>query len=273
MNLGAAIDAALSGKPPSLAAATALLSARGDDLERLRQAADALRLEQVGERVTYVVNRNINFTNVCIKRCHFCAFSDDLRGGSGYFLPLHEVVRRAEEARAMGATEICIQAGLAPELDASRYLAITEAVKAATPELHLHAWSPEEIKHGAKQSRLSIKAFIADLKSAGLDSMPGTSAEILDDGLRRQLAVGRITTEQWLTVIRSAHELGIPTTSTMMFGHLEDAADQARHLLTLRQQQSETGGFTEFVPLAFVHADAPLFTASAGVRPPSAAPG
>jgi 7,8-didemethyl-8-hydroxy-5-deazariboflavin synthase CofH subunit len=271
MKLRRAIDDALDGKQPSLAGATTLLEARGSDLETLRQAADALRIEQVGDRVTYVVNRNINFTNVCIKRCHFCAFSDDLRTGSGYFLPLQEVVRRAEEARAMGATEICIQAGLAPELDARSYLAITEAVKTAVPELHLHAWSPEEIKHGAKQSQLSIKSFLADLKSAGLDSLPGTSAEILDDALRRRLAVGRITSAQWLEVVRSAHELELPTTSTMMFGHLETAQDQAGHLLTLRHLQSQTGGFTEFVPLAFVHADAPLFSASSEVRPgPSA---
>jgi FO synthase subunit 2 len=262
-----AIAYAEAGLTPTLESATGLVSARGADLERLRVLADHQRQMQVGDAVTFVVNRNINFTNVCIKKCHFCAFSDDLRGDQGYFLPVHEMVRRAQQAKQMGATEICIQAGLAPELDASRYLAMTEAIKNACPDLHLHAWSPEEIKHGARRSGLSIRAFLTDLKAAGLDSVPGTSAEILDDAVRRRLAVGRLTSAQWIEVIRSAHELGIPTTATMMFGHLETAEHQAGHLLTLRRIQEQTGGFTEFVPLSFVHHDAPLFSRSKDVRP------
>lgn len=257
---------AAQGDSLSLDACAALLSARGDQLRMMMRVADLKRAEQVGDTVTYVVNRNINFTNVCIKRCHFCAFSDDLRGDLGYFLPLEEVVRRAKEARRMGATEVCIQAGLAPELDASAYLKITEAVKTAVPDMHLHAWSPEEIKHGAKQSRMDVRSFLLDLKAAGLDSLPGTSAEILDDQLRRRLAVGRITTAQWIAIIQTAHELGLPTTSTMMFGHVETALDQARHLLIIRQLQERTGGFSEFVPLAFVHQQAPLFAAHSDVR-------
>jgi 7,8-didemethyl-8-hydroxy-5-deazariboflavin synthase CofH subunit len=267
MKFSVALAAALAGEEPTLAGASALLSARGEQLEAMGQAADKMRKAQVGEVVTYVVNRNINFTNVCIKRCHFCAFSDDLRGGKGYFLPLDEIIRRAEQARAMGATEICVQAGLVPELDAPGYLRITESLKTACPELHLHAWSPEEIKHGARQSRITVRDFLADLKRAGLDSIPGTSAEILDDSIRKRLAVGRITSAQWLDVIRHAHELGLPSTSTMMFGHLESAVDQAGHLLTLRRLQQQTGGFTEFVPLAFVHHQAPLFSSNPDVRP------
>jgi len=267
MKFNLALALAESGQPLSAAAATALLSARSDQLEQMIEVANRRRVEQVGDAVTYVVNRNINFTNVCIKRCHFCAFSDDLRGGDGYFLPIDEIVARAVQAQAMGASEICIQAGLAPDLDTKVYLKITEAVKSAVPELHLHAWSPEEIKHGAKQSRVSIRSFLTDLKAAGLGSVPGTSAEILDDKLRKQLAIGRITTKQWIEVIETAHQLDLPTTSTMMFGHIETAADQAQHLLTLRQIQERTGGFTEFVPLAFVHTQAPLFTAQRGARP------
>ena len=262
-----ALAQASLGEGVSLKSAASLLSARGENLRLMMQLADQKRADQVGNTVTYVVNRNINFTNVCIKRCHFCAFSDGLRTGLGYFLPLEEIVRRAIQARSMGATEVCIQAGLVPELNASKYLQITEAVKNAVPELHIHAWSPEEIKHGAKQSRMSIRSFLSDLKTAGLDSLPGTSAEILDDQLRRRLAVGRLTTAQWIDVIQTAHELGLPTTATMMFGHLETAFDQARHLLTLRRVQQRTGGFTEFVPLAFVHHQAPLFASQSDVRP------
>jgi 7,8-didemethyl-8-hydroxy-5-deazariboflavin synthase CofH subunit len=266
MTFEEALAAAAQGDHLSLDASASLLAARGVNLRAMMKVADQKRAEQVGDTVTYVINRNVNFTNVCIKRCHFCAFSDDLRTGSGYFLPLEEVVRRAKEARSMGATEVCIQAGLAPELNASKYLKMTETVKNAVPDLHLHAWSPEEIKHGAKQSRVSIRSFLAELKAAGLDSLPGTSAEILDDRLRRRLAVGRISTAQWIDVIQTAHELDLPTTATMMFGHLETALDQAGHLLTLRRIQQQTGGFTEFVPLAFVHHQAPLFASHSDVR-------
>ena len=267
MTFEEALARAAQGDHLSLDASALLLAARGDHLRAMIKIADRKRAEQVGDTVTYVVNRNINFTNVCIKRCHFCAFSDGLRSDSGYFLPLEEVVRRAQEARMMGATEVCIQSGLAPELNASKYIKITEAVKSAVPELHVHAWSPEEIKHGAKQSRISIRSFLADLKTAGLDSLPGTSAEILDDRLRRRLAVGRITSQQWIDIVQTAHELDLRTTATMMFGHIETSIDQARHLLTLRRVQQRTGGFTEFVPLAFVHHQAPLFTLRSDVRP------
>lgn len=266
MTFEEALARAAQGDHLSLDASALLLAARGDHLRAMIKIADRKRAEQVGDSVTYVVNRNINFTNVCIKRCHFCAFSDGLRSDLGYFLPLEEVVRRAQEARTMGATEVCIQSGLAPELNASTYIKITETVKNAVPGLHVHAWSPEEIKHGAKQSRISIRSFLADLKTAGLDSLPGTSAEILDDRLRRRLAVGRITSQQWIDIVQTAHELDLRTTATMMFGHIETSLDQARHLLTLRRVQQRTGGFTEFVPLAFIHHQAPLFTSRNDVR-------
>lgn len=228
-------------------------------LDLLCEHADALRAEQVGDAVTYVVNRNINFTNVCVLSCRFCAFSRDLRSERGYDLPDEEVVRRAVEARDYGATEVCVQAGLTPDRRGRRYADLTRAIKAAAPELHLHAFSPEEIRYGARLAKASIHDYLAELKAAGLDSLPGTSAEILDDRVRAQLAPGRLTTADWLEVVTTAHALGLPTTSTMMFGHIEDWADRIRHLALLRSVQRESGGFTEFVPLSFVHEEAPLF--------------
>lgn len=239
---------------------------REGELDALQDAANRLRQEQVGDIVTYVVNRNINFTNVCAKSCHFCAFARGRRSGEGYFLPVTEIVRRAVEAAELGATEVCVQAGLAPIVDGSDYLRILRAIKAAAPDLHVHAFSPSEIVWGARRGG-DIRGLLDALRDAGLGSLPGTSAEVLDDGVRRRLAPGRITTAQWLEVIRTAHELGIPTTSTMMFGHLETPEHQVRHMALLRQVQRETGGFTEFVPLSFVHTEAPLFARTEGVRP------
>jgi FO synthase subunit 2 len=232
-------------------------------------AADQLRREQVGDVVTYVVNRNINFTNVCVKTCQFCAFSRDLRSEQGYFLDNAEVIRRAAQAFELGATEVCMQAGLAPTTDGRHYIDLCRAVKTALPDLHLHAFSPEEVKYGATRARMTIRDYLAELKDVGLGSLPGTSAEILDDELRDRISPGRITTAQWIEVIRSAHELGIPTTSTMMFGHVESATDRMRHMDLLRSIQRDTGGFTEFVPLSFVHEEAPLFVRQKvpGVQP------
>ncbi len=229
-------------------------------------AADDLRREQVGDDVTYVVNRNINFTNVCVMACRFCAFSRDLRSEAGYLLPTAEIVRRATQARDLGATEVCVQAGLIPDGGGRRYEEILRAIRDAAPELHVHAYSPEEIRYGAKLRGLSVREFLASLRDAGLGSLPGTSAEVLDDGLRERISPGRITTDQWIEVISEAHRLGLPTTSTLMFGHIEDRRDRARHLLLLRDLQRETGGFTEFVPLAFTHEEAPLFLEQAGGR-------
>jgi FO synthase subunit 2 len=261
------LDAALNGARPSWRDALPLADATGAALHELCAVADELRARQAGELVTYVVNRNINFTNVCVKTCKFCAFSRGVRSEQGYFLDEQEVVRRAHEAQALGATEVCLQAGLAPGIDGMRYVRLVAAVKRAAPTLHLHALSPEEVKYGAHRAKLSIREFLAALKEAGLGTLPGTSAEILDDAIRARIAPGRITTREWLDVVRTAHELGLRTTSTMMYGHVESAADRLRHMELLRELQRDTGGFTEFVPLSFVHAEAPLFAREPGVSP------
>jgi FO synthase subunit 2 len=257
--LRAPLEACLEDRELSVADALPLLDAEGAALHALAFTADALRARQVGEVVTYVVNRNINFTNVCIKQCGFCAFSRTHHSREGYFLPVEEVVRRAVEAAALGATEVCLQAGLAPGLDGDYYIRLCRAVKQAAPELHLHAFSPEEVAYGAVRARLSVREYLVALREAGLGSLPGTSAEILDDAVRDRIAPGRISTADWIAVIRTAHELGIPTTSTMMFGHVESAGDRLRHMELLRRLQRETHGFSEFVPLSFVHEEAPMW--------------
>jgi len=263
------LESALEGRPVSWEEGVTLSSARGVDLTALTLVADRLRHEQVGDVVTYVVNRNVNFTNVCVKTCRFCAFARGVRSEQGYYLPVEEVVRRVLQAREMGATEVCIQAGLAPTAHGETYLELTRAVKAAAPDVHIHAFSPEEVHFGAALARMPVRTYLEALKEAGLGSLPGTSAEILDDDLRKQIAPTRISSGDWIEVITSAHALGIPTTATMMFGHLETAAHRMRHLDLLRSIQEETGGFTEFVPLSFVHEESPLFVTSevAGVRP------
>jgi FO synthase subunit 2 len=194
-----------------------------------------------------------------VKTCGFCAFSRNHRSEQGYFLDLAEILRRAREAHALGATELCLQAGLAPNIDGRFYVELCQQLKAELPDLHLHAFSPEEVKYGARLRGMSIRAHLEELKAAGLGSLPGTSAEVLDDGVRDRIAPGRITTEQWVEVVRTAHELGIPTTSTLMFGHVETHAERMKHLELLRSIQHDTKGFTEFVPLSFVHQEAPMY--------------
>ncbi len=246
-----------------------LTEARGRDFQALVLVADEMRERQCGDVVTYVVNRNINFTNVCIKHCTFCAFSRDHREEEGYFLPMDEVVRRALEARELGATEVCIQAGLPPKLDGSYYIDLCHAIKAAVPEMHLHAFSPEEILYGSTRAGLAIPDYLAALKQAGLGTLPGTSAEILDQEIRDVIARGRITVPQWVEVITTAHHLGIRTSSTIMYGHIEQPAHWVRHMDLLRRIQTETGGFTEFVPLSLIHQEAPMYRRQlvSGVRP------
>jgi FO synthase subunit 2 len=256
--IAAALESALEGREVSAEDALPLAGVTGVALHALCLVADALRARQAGDVVTYVVNRNINFTNVCIKHCGFCAFSREHRAEEGYFLDTEEVIRRAEEARALGATEVCLQAGLPPGLDGGYYVDLCRAIKRALPDLHIHAFSPEEVLYGAVRSRSSIPDYLAALKEAGLGTLPGTSAEILDDEVRDVIAKGRITTAQWIEVITAAHRLGIRTTSTMMYGHLETPAHQVRHMDLLRRIQKETGGFTEFVPLSFVYQEAPM---------------
>ena len=259
----------LDGAEVSVADAEVLAVTTGRDLQALSLVADELRHRHVGDTVTFVVNRNINFTNVCIKHCGFCAFSRDHREEEGYLLPIDEVVRRAREAWDLGASEVCIQAGLPPKLDGRFYIDLTRALKAALPDLHLHAFSPEEVLYGSVRSGLPIKEYLAELKDAGLGTLPGTSAEILDQAIRDRIARGRITVDQWVEVITTAHALGIRTTSTIMYGHVETPAHWVRHMALLRSIQKDTGGFTEFVPLSLIHSEAPMYSKALvpGVRP------
>src|SRR5213595_2576182 len=259
----------LDGHELSVDDGISLTAAVGRDLHALTRVADELRRRQVGDTVTYVVNRNINFTNVCIKHCGFCAFSRDHREEEGYLLPIEEVVRRAREAWDLGATEVCIQAGLPPKLDGRFYIDLTRALKAALPDLHLHTFSPEEVLYGSVRSGLPIKDYLTELKAAGLGTLPGTSAEILDQEIRDRIARGRITVDQWVEVITTAHALGIRTTSTIMYGHVETPEHWVRHLALLRAIQKDTGGFTEFVPLSLIHSEAPMYAKQLvpGVRP------
>src|SRR5256885_6338438 len=233
------LSRALDGAEVTVAEADALAVTTGRDLLALTLTADELRRRHVGDTVTYVVNRNINFTNVCIKHCGFCAFSRDHREEEGYLLPIEEVVRRAREAWEVGATEVCIQAGLPPKLDGRFYIDLTRALKAALPKMHLHAFSPEEVLYGSARSRPPIKEYLTELKDAGLGTLPGTSAEILDQAIRDRIARGRITVDQWVEVITTAHALGIRTTSTIMYGHVETPAHWVQHMALLRSIQKD----------------------------------
>src|SRR5215471_8104642 len=255
----AILDRALEGHEISWQEGLRLCQTDGIDFQALIVAADELRRRQVGEVVTYVINRNVNFTNVCVKHCGFCAFSRSYRNEQGYFLPLDEIVRRAIEAVDMGATELCMQAGLPPDMDGDFYLELTREVKRVLPDLHLHAFSPEEILYGATRSGATVRDYLSSLKSAGLGSIPGTSAEILDQEIRDLISPGRISVKQWIDVIKTAHSLGIPTTSTIMYGHLETPMHWVKHMNLLRDIQHETRGFTEFVPLSMVHQEAPMY--------------
>ncbi len=267
--VGRVLDRALDGRDISSEEAVVLFGASGMELSALVMAADELRRRAVGDVVTYVVNRNINFTNVCIKRCGFCAFSRDHREEEGYLLPIVEIVRRVKEAWDLGATEVCIQAGLPPQMEGDLYIKICEAVKEEVPEIHIHGFSPEEVLYGAVRSRCSVREYLEGLKAAGVGSLPGTAAEILDQEIRDRISPGRITVEQWVEVITTAHQLGIPTTSTVMYGHVETSEHIAQHIALIRDIQKGTGGITEFVPLSFVHTEAPMYSTGVadGVRP------
>lgn len=254
---GKALEAAFS-RDLKVEEALELASLNPRQVISLSLIADLLRQEQCGDEVSYVVNRNINFTNVCIKSCRFCAFSRDHRDQEGYYLQTPEILRRVSQAAAFGATEVCIQAGLPPKMEGDLYIKLTQAVKEQFPEMHLHAFSPEEVLYGAVRSRCSTREYLQELKAAGLDTLPGTSAELLNQELRDKLAPGRITVDQWKQIIGEAHGLGLRTTSTMMFGHIEEPRHWVEHMIALRKMQAETGGFTEFVPLGFVHQEAPL---------------
>ena len=271
--IAAAVAVANRGQRLDPTAIVRLFAARDSEARYIAEAADELRQAAAGDVVRYVVNRNINYTNICYFRCQFCAFSkgktaEKLRGAP-YDLALEEVVRRAAEAWARGATEVCMQGGIHPDYSGATYLAICRAVKQAVPELHIHAFSPLEIVQGATTLKLSVAEFLAALKEAGLGTLPGTAAEILDDSIRRIICPDKISSAEWLSVIAQAHAIGLHTTATVMFGHVEDATAWASHLLAIRDLQASTGGFTEFVPLPFVAMEAPIYLRGHARRGPT----
>jgi FO synthase len=257
------IDKASSGVRLNEAEVSQLFSARGARFHDVCMAADSMRADVNGDAVSYVRNRNINYTNICYFGCGFCAFSkgrvaENLRE-RGYNISLQEIQERTQEAWRRGATEVCLQGGIHPDYTGETYLSIANAIKEVQPDIHIHAFSPLEITHGAETLGLSLVDYLGELKQAGLSTLPGTAAEILDDEIRQIICADKINTQQWLDVMRAAHSVGIRSTSTIMFGHVESPLNWARHLLRLRDLQEETGGFTEFVPLPFVHMEAPLY--------------
>ncbi|MDO9433947.1 5-amino-6-(D-ribitylamino)uracil--L-tyrosine 4-hydroxyphenyl transferase CofH [Hydrogenophaga sp.] len=258
-----AIARAEAGFELSVSDIEALFAARGAAFDAVCAAADALRAATCGETVRFVVNRNINYTNICAYRCTFCAFSKSTGAaslrGPAYDLDLAEVARRVREAWQRGATEVCMQGGIHPQYTGDTYLQLLHTVKEAVPQMHVHAFSPLEVLHGAQTLGLSVEAFLVRLRDAGLGSLPGTAAEILDDEMRAILCPDKLTASEWLQVIEAAHGVGLRTTATIMFGHVDAPRHWAKHLLEIRRLQARTGGFTEFVPLPFVHMEAPIF--------------
>ena len=263
------LESVLQGQEPSFDEGLCLATAEGADLEALAAVADYLRSETVGRTVTYVVNRNINFTNVCFVGCSFCGFGRGPQASDAYSLSFEEIVRRAREAWECGATEVCIQGGLPRDLDGFFYRDLLRAIKRALPAMHVHAFSPMEIDYGVWKMGLPLREYLQMMKDEGLGSIPGTAAEILDDRIRQQLSPNKLPVARWVEIITTAHELSIPTTSTMMYGHVEEPADWVRHLLLLRSIQKRTAGFTEFVPLGFIHQNTRLYK-HGGARPGAA---
>jgi len=271
--IAAALANAEAGRELDEAAIVALFRARGDDFHRICRAADDLRREVSGDVIRYVVTRNINYTNICSYRCQFCAFSkgklsENLRGRP-YDLELADIGERVRDAWRRGATEVCMQGGIHPSYTGQHYLDVLRAAKAAEPGMHVHAFSPLEVTQGAATLGLALEEFLSALKEAGLGSLPGTAAEVLDDEVRRVICPDKVTTDQWLAVIRAAHRLGLRTTATIMFGHVDRPVHWARHLRRLRHLQAETGGFTEFVPLPFVPMETPIFLKGRSRRGPT----
>jgi FO synthase len=248
-----------NGSDVSLDQSYALADCEGDDLLGLLVAANLLRADLTGNIVTYVVNRNINFTNICFVGCKFCAFSRGPRDGDAYFHSLDDMARKAVEAWRLGATEVCIQGGLPRDLPKFYYRDILLAVKNAVPQMHIHAFSPMEIVYGVQLTGMPLADYLSMLRDNGLGTLPGTAAEILDDEIRHILSANKLSTAQWIDVIRTAHKCGIRTTSTLMYGHAETPAHWVHQMRLLRDIQAETGGFTEFVPLGFIHQNTLLF--------------
>jgi FO synthase len=260
------LHAACRGTELTFEQGLVLATAEGAALEALVAVADRLRRETVGDAITYVVNRNINFTNICFVGCSFCGFGRGPGAADAYSLSFEEVVRRAREAWDRGATEVCVQGGLPRDLDGFFYRDLLRAIKHAIPEMHVHAFSPMEIDYGVAKTRMALRDYLQMMKDEGLGSIPGTAAEILDDRVRQELSPNKLPVARWVEIITAAHELGIPTTSTMMYGHVEEPADWVRHMLLLRAIQKRTGGFTEFVPLGFIHEKTRLYR-HGGARP------
>jgi FO synthase len=257
----------------SEAAITRLFAARDTEFADICSAADELRASVVGDTVRYVVNRNINYTNICAFRCTFCAFSKGTHSkslrGEPYDISLEEIERRVAEAWARGATEVCMQGGIHPSYTGDTYLNILRAVKRAAPAIHVHAFTPLEVTHGARTLGVPVRDFLARLVDAGLNSLPGTAAEILDDDVRQVICPDKVNTQEWLDVMRIAHGLGLRSTATILFGHVEQPLHWARHLMRIRSLQEETGGFTEFIPLPFVHMGAPVYVKGQARRGPT----
>ncbi|HYW98015.1 MAG TPA: 5-amino-6-(D-ribitylamino)uracil--L-tyrosine 4-hydroxyphenyl transferase CofH [Candidatus Elarobacter sp.] len=253
------LHAAASGEELTFEQGLILATAEGSVLEALVVFADQLRRETVSDAITYVVNRNINFTNVCFVGCSFCGFGRGPGAPDAYSLSFGEVVRRAREAWERGATEVCVQGGLPRDLDGFFYRDLLRAIKRAIPEMHVHAFSPMEIDYGVVKTGMRLRDYLQMMKDEGLGSIPGTAAEILDDRVRKELSPNKLSAARWVEIITAAHEQGIPTTSTMMYGHVEEPADWVRHILLLRSIQKRTGGFTEFVPLGFIHENTRLY--------------
>jgi 7,8-didemethyl-8-hydroxy-5-deazariboflavin synthase CofH subunit len=259
LGLARILARALEGRALTRQEGIALAEAGPEAVGPLAAVADEVRRHRVGDVVTYVVNRNINFTNVCVIGCRFCAFSAGPDDPGAYDLRLEEIAARAAEAWRLGATEVCVQGGLPREMGGFHYRDILRAIRQAAPGAHIHAFSPMEIVYGAEKTGMPLSDYLAMLRDEGLGSLPGTAAEILDDGVRRLLSQGKITADRWVEVITTAHRLGIPTTSTMMYGHVETPEQWVNQLCLLREIQKDTGGFTEFVPLGFIHHTTRLF--------------
>jgi FO synthase len=253
----------LSGTRPSRSELSTLFRARGSDVEAIAWAADRLRARAVGDTVTYVVNRNINYTNLCTYKCRFCAFSKGPRSlnlrGEPYLMSVEDVVALAAEAWERGATEVCLQGGIHPGFTGDFYVELVEEIKATVPSMHIHGFTPLEVWQGAETLGVPVRAYLRRLRDAGLGTLPGTAAEILDDRIRRYLCPDKITTAEWADVMIAAHELGLRSTATIMFGHIDDPDSWASHVDVIRTIQERTGGFTEFVPLPFVHMGAPIY--------------
>lgn len=253
------LNQSLAGNDLTFEEGMVLSAAEDNDLLAVVKVADELRRQAVGECITYVVNRNLNFTNVCIVGCAFCGFSRGPNSPDAYFHSIETLVAKCVEAVERGATEVCIQGGLPRDLDGYYYVNLLRAIQARLPTLHIHAYSPMEIAYGVEKTGMPLRDYLLMLKAAGLGSIPGTAAEILDDDVRRVLSPNKLTMRRWVEIIHTAHELGIPSTSTMMYGHAEQPEHWVRHLLLLREIQKDTHGFTEFVPLGFIHSQTRLF--------------